>query len=74
MRPQSAELMIWKAAALYEAGKPCGVEPTAATYLAAEAAFETALRAVRTHGGFGFVKKYQLERGLRERVLPCSPP
>jgi acyl-CoA dehydrogenase len=73
MSPQSAELRMWKAAALYDAGKPCGVEPTAATYLAAEAAFETALRAVRTHGGFGFAKEYHVERGLRESVLPCSP-
>jgi acyl-CoA dehydrogenase len=40
MRLQSAELLMWKAAALYDAGKPCGVEATAAKYLAAEAAWE----------------------------------
>jgi len=28
------------------------------------------LRAVRTHGGFGYAKEYRVERGLRESVLP----
>jgi len=74
MRLQSAELLMWKAAALYDAGKPCGVEATAAKYLAAEAGYETALRAVRTHGGFGFAKEYHVERGLRESVLPLLAP
>ena len=74
MRLQAAELLMWKAAALYDAGKPCGVEATAAKYLAAEASFETALRAVRTHGGFGFAKEYHVERGLRESVLSLLAP
>lgn len=74
MRPQSAELRMWKTAAFYEAGEALGVEATAAKYLAAEAAFETVLRAVRAHGGFGFAKEYQLERGLRESVLPLLAP
>lgn len=71
---QSAELMMWKAAWLYDCGKPCGVEATAAKYLAAEAAYETALRAVRTHGGFGYAKEYHVERGLRESVLALVAP
>jgi acyl-CoA dehydrogenase len=74
MRLQSAELLMWKAAALYDAGQPCGVEATAAKYLAAEAGHETALRAVRTHGGFGFAREYHVERGLRESVLPLIAP
>jgi acyl-CoA dehydrogenase len=74
MRLQSAELLMWKAAALYDSGKPCGVEATAAKYLAAEAGFETALRAVRTHGGFGYAKEYHVERGLRESVLSLLAP
>jgi acyl-CoA dehydrogenase len=74
MRLQSAELLMWKAASLYDAGQPCGVEATAAKYLAAEAGHETALRAVRTHGGFGFAREYHVERGLRESVLPLLAP
>ena len=74
MRLQAAELLMWKAAALYDAGKPCGVEATAAKYLAAEVGFDTALRAVRTHGGFGYAKEYHVERGLRESVLSLLAP
>lgn len=74
MRQQAAELMMWKAATLYDAGEPCGVEATAAKYLAAEASFETSTRAVRTHGGFGFAKEYHVERGMRESVLGLVAP
>ncbi|AVO40441.1 acyl-CoA dehydrogenase family protein [Simplicispira suum] len=74
MRLQAAELMMWNAARLYDAGLPCGVEATAAKYLAAEASFETSTRAVRTHGGFGFAKEYHVERGLRESVLGLVAP
>ncbi len=74
VRLEAAELLMWKAAALYDAGEPCGIEATAAKYLAAEASFETALRAVRTHGGFGFAKEYHVERGLRESVLSLLAP
>ncbi|WP_028605915.1 acyl-CoA dehydrogenase family protein [Ottowia thiooxydans] len=74
MRLQSAELLMWKAAALYDAGKPCGLEATSAKYLAAECHFETCLRAVRTHGGFGFAKEYHVERGFRESVLSLLAP
>jgi len=74
MRLQAAEQLMWKAAWLYDAGLPCGVEATAAKYLAAEASFETSTRAVRTHGGFGFAKEYHVERGLRESVLGLIAP
>ena len=32
------------------------------------------MRAVRTHGGFGFAKEYHVERGLRESVLSLLAP
>ncbi len=74
MRLRAAELIMWQAAWLYDAGKPCGVEATAAKYLAAEANFESCTRAVRTHGGFGFAKEYHVERFLRESVLGLIAP
>jgi acyl-CoA dehydrogenase len=74
MRLQAAELLMWKAAALYDAGKPCGIEARQPSTSRRRANFETALRAVRTHGGFGFAKEYHVERGLRESVLsPLAP-
>ncbi len=74
MRLQAAELTMWKAAALYDAGEPCGLEATSAKYLAADAAFETAQRAVRVHGGFGFAREYHVERGFRESMLAMIAP
>jgi len=74
MRLQAAELMMWKAASLYDTGLPCGVEAGAAKYLAAEANFEAATRAVRTHGGFGFAKEFHVERYFRESMLPLLAP
>ena len=77
MQLEAADLMMRKAAALYDAGKPCGAEANAAKYLAGEAGFEACTRAVMTHGGYGYAKEYHVERFLREvlltRIAPVSP-
>ncbi len=74
---EAANLMVFKAAALYDRGEECGAEANAAKYLAAEAAFETCTNAVMTHGGMGYAKEYHVERYLREvmihRLAPVSP-
>ncbi|MCA0240438.1 MAG: acyl-CoA/acyl-ACP dehydrogenase [Proteobacteria bacterium] len=77
MSLEAADLMVMKAAALYDAGQPCGVEANAAKYLAAEAAHEACQNAVLTLGGMGYAKEYHVERLLREcyipRIAPVSP-
>jgi acyl-CoA dehydrogenase len=74
---EAANLMVMKAASLYDAGKPCGAEANAAKYLAGEAGFEACQQAVMTHGGYGYAKEYHVERYLREvlisRIAPVSP-
>src|SRR3546814_10995056 len=69
--------MVLRAAALYDAGTPCGAEANAAKYLAAEAAFRACERAVMTLGGMGYAAEYGVERLLREvlitRIAPVSP-
>lgn len=74
---EAANLMMQKAAWLFDAGEPCGPEANAAKYLAAEAGFDACQTAVMTHGGFGYAKEYQVERYLREimiaRIAPVSP-
>ena len=74
---EAANLMVMKAASLFDAGLPCGAEANAAKYLAAEAGFEACQAAVMTHGGMGYAKEYQVERYLREvmiaRIAPISP-
>jgi acyl-CoA dehydrogenase len=70
----AAELMVLRAAELYDAGKPCGAEANAAKYLAADAAFRAADRAVRTHGGMGYACEYDVERYFREAVVTRLAP
>lgn len=77
MALEAADLMVFKAAWLYDAGKPCGAEANAAKYLAGEASFDACQQAVMTHGGYGYAKEYHVERYLREsligRIAPVSP-
>jgi acyl-CoA dehydrogenase len=74
MELESADLMIQKAAWLYDAGQPCAAEANAAKYLAAEAAFAACQNAVMTHGGMGYAKEYHVERYLREVMIPRLAP
>jgi len=77
MALEAANLMVFKAAWLYDQGKSCGAEANAAKYLAGEASFDACQQAVMTHGGFGYAKEYHVERYLREslvgRIAPVSP-
>jgi len=77
MELEAAWLMTMRAASLYDAGQPCGVEANAAKYLAAEAGFKACTQAVMTHGGMGYAKEFHVERLLREvlitRLAPISP-
>ncbi|QGY05167.1 acyl-CoA dehydrogenase [Methylobacterium mesophilicum SR1.6/6] len=77
MKLEAAQLMTLSAAWQFDAGKPAGASANAAKYLAAEAGFEACERAVMSHGGFGYAREYQVERYLREimipRIAPVSP-
>ena len=74
MELEAAQLMVFKAASLYDAGKPCGAEANASKYLAAQAALRACERAVLTHGGMGYAKEYHVERYLREIMIPVIAP
>ena len=74
MRLDAAELMIRKASWLIDNGRPCGAEANMAKWLAADAAFFAADRAVQTHGGFGYATEYHVERYWREaRLMKIAP-
>ncbi len=64
----AAELMTLHAAELYDRGESCGAVANAAKYLAADAGFHAADRAIRTHGGMGYAQEYHVERYFREMV------
>ena len=74
MELEAAMLMVFKAAAIYDSGEPCGAESNAAKYLAAEAALSACQRSVLTHGGMGYAKEYHVERYLREIMIPVIAP
>jgi hypothetical protein len=71
---EAADLMVRKAAALYEAGLPCGAEANMAKMIASEAAWAAADMCVQTHGGFGFAEEYDIERKFRETRLYMVAP
>lgn len=74
MRLDAAELMIRKASWLIDNGQPCGAEANMAKWLAADASFFAADRAVQTHGGFGYATEYHVERYWREaRLMKIAP-
>ncbi|MCO5089755.1 acyl-CoA dehydrogenase family protein [Bosea sp. (in: a-proteobacteria)] len=74
MNLEAAQLMVTKAARLYDSGQDCGAEANAAKFLAAEAAFSACETAVMTHGGMGYSSEYHVERYLREALIPRLAP
>lgn len=71
---RAAELMVQKAAELYEAGQDCGAEANMAKLLAADASWAAADMCVQTHGGFGFAEEFDIERKFREtRLYQVAP-
>ena len=74
MELEAANLMAFKAAALYDSAKPCGAEANAAKYLAGEACFRACETALMAHGGMGYAKEYHVERFLREALIPRIAP
>jgi acyl-CoA dehydrogenase len=74
MELEAANLMAFKAAALYDAGQACGAEANAAKYLAGEACFRACETALMAHGGMGYAKEYHVERFLREALIPRITP
>ncbi len=76
MELEAAWYATLRAAALYDAGQPCGAEANMSKYLGAEAGFKACERAVLTHGGMGYAQEYHVERLFREvqigRLAPVS--
>jgi acyl-CoA dehydrogenase len=71
---EAAWLMVMSAAWQYDKGMPCGAAANAAKYLAGEAGFHACEQAVMTHGGFGYAKEFDVERYLRESLIPRIAP
>jgi acyl-CoA dehydrogenase len=70
----AAELMVKKAAALFEAGRDCGAEANMGKMLAADAAWAAADACMQTFGGFAYAREYGIERKWRETRLYQTAP
>jgi len=71
---EAADLMRRHAAALFDAGQPCGAESNISKLLAADASWEAANACLQTYGGFGFATEYDVERKFREtRLYQVAP-
>ncbi len=71
---QAADLMLRKAAALFQASQPCGGEANMGKMLASEASWHAAEACLQTHGGFGVAREYDVERKWREtRLMQIAP-
>jgi acyl-CoA dehydrogenase len=74
MEIEAANLMRYKASALFDKKQPCGAEANMAKHLAAKASWEAANVCLQTHGGFGFAAEYDVERKFRENRLYLVAP
>ena len=71
---EAANLMRFKACALFDAQRPCGAEANMAKLLAADASWEAANTCLQFHGGYGFACEYDVERKFREtRLYQVAP-
>ena len=70
----AAEAIVYRAAAMYDAGQDPGVEANSAKMLAADASWEAGEACMQTHGGFAFAEDYDIERKWREtRLYQIAP-
>ena len=71
---EAADLMVRKAAALFDAGEPMAAEANMAKMLASEASWAAGEACMQTHGGFAFAEDYDIERKWREtRLYQIAP-
>jgi butyryl-CoA dehydrogenase len=66
---EAARLLTWRAAWLKDSGAPFGAEAAMAKLFASETAMRVTTDAVQVHGGYGFIKEYQVERHFRDAKI-----
>jgi acyl-CoA dehydrogenase len=73
-RLHAAELVVRDASWRYDQGLACGEQANIAKFLAADAAYEAADRAMQTFGGFSYSTEFNVSRYWREaRLMKIAP-
>ncbi|MEP3226034.1 MAG: acyl-CoA dehydrogenase family protein [Parasphingorhabdus sp.] len=71
---EAADLMVRKAAGLFDAGENMAAEANMAKMLASEASWAAGESCMQVHGGFAFAEDYDIERKWREtRLYQIAP-
>ncbi len=71
---KAAEALAYRAAWLYDNGRPCGPEANMAKLRASEAGFAAVDAAMQTFGGYSYATEYNIERFYRQIRLPRLAP
>ena len=68
-RAEAAQLLVYKAAMAKQTQAQYGVEAAKAKLFAAEAAMAITTKAVQLHGGYGYIREYDVERMMRDAKI-----
>ncbi len=63
---EAARMLVWRVAALTDAGRSHTLESSYAKYFASEVAVRAANAAVQIHGGYGYIDEYPVGKYLRD--------
>ena len=66
---KAAQMMVYRAAMAKATQKSYGVEAAMAKLYAAEVAMEVTTKAVQLHGGYGYIREYDVERMMRDAKI-----
>jgi len=66
---EGARLLVLRAAALKDAGQPYGTASAMAKLFASEMAMKVTTDAIQVHGGYGYIKEYEVERYFRDAKI-----
>ncbi|KZE40094.1 acyl-CoA dehydrogenase [Bhargavaea cecembensis] len=69
LKIELARTMVYKAAWLKDQGRPFSKEAAMCKLYASEIAMEVADEAIQLHGGYGYMKEYEVERYMRDAKL-----
>ena len=66
---EAAKMLVYKAAMAKQTQKVYSVEAAQAKLYAAEVAMEVTTKAVQLHGGYGYIREYDVERMMRDAKI-----
>lgn len=69
MKIELARNMVYKAAWMKDQGRPFTKEASMAKLYASEISMQVANEAIQIHGGYGYMKEYEVERYMRDAKL-----